>query len=133
VRTEVLKPKRDIVTVGGKEGLAFNDALEAVESLDAPAETYIRLNVALGENGAMGPDWAERARRACVAKNYRYCIVNPIRKEVAAKASAEKKPLSIEELRELSNDEVVTILSSRRSLTPRQCELVKGLLAEVVS
>ena len=133
VRTEVLKPKRDIVTVGGKEGLAFNDALEAVESLDAPAETYIRLNVALGENGAMGPDWAERARRACVAKNYRYCIVNPIRKEVAAKASAEKKTLSIEELRELSNDEVVTILSSRRSLTPRQCELVKGLLAEVVS
>ena len=132
VRTEVLKPKRDIVTVGGREGLAFDEALKAVESLDAPAETYIRLNVALGENGAIGPDWAERARRACASKNYRYCLVNPIRKEAVGRA-AERKMLSVEELRELSNEEVVTILSARRSLTLRQCELVKGLLEEVVA
>ena len=122
---------RDVVTVGGREGLAFDDALKAVEALGAPAETYIRLNVALGENGAVGPDWAERARRACVAKNYRYCMVNPIRKEVAGIAAAERKMLSVEELKELSNDEVVTILSTRRSLTPRQCELIKRLMEEV--
>ena len=133
LRTEVLKPKRDIVTVGGKEGLVIDDALKAVESLDAPPETYIRLNVALGENGAVGPDWAERARRACVAKNYRYCTINPIRKEVAGIAAAEKRMLTVEELKELSNDEVVKILSTKRLLTPRQCELVKGLLDEVVA
>ena len=133
LRTELLQPKRGIATVGGKEGLAFDDALKAVESLGAPAETYVRLNVALGENGAVGPDWAERARRACVAKSYRYCTVNPIRKEVSDSVAAEKKVLSVEELKELSNDEVVTILSARRSLTPRQRELVKGLLDEVVA
>lgn len=133
LRTEVLKPMRDVVTVGGKEGLAFDDALKAVESLDAPAETYVRLNVALGENGAVGPDWAERARRACAAKSYRYCTVNPIRKETVGNAAAEKKMLSVEELKELSNGEVVEILSMKRSLTPRQCELIKGLLDEVVA
>ena len=131
LRTEVLAPMRDVVTVGGREGLAFDDALKAVEALGAPAETYIRLNVAIGENGAIGPDWAERARRACAAKNYRYCMVNPIRKEVAGIAAAERKMLSVEELKELSNDEVVTILSTRRSLTPRQCELIKRLMEEV--
>ncbi len=133
LRTEVLKPLRSVVTVGGREGLPFEDALKAVESLDAPAETYIRLNVALGENGAIGPDWAERARSACVAKEYRYCTINPVRKESAVKAAAERKMLSVDELRELSNEEVVKILSARRSLTPRQCELVKALLEEVVA
>ncbi|MBQ6329963.1 MAG: hypothetical protein IJI35_13175, partial [Kiritimatiellae bacterium] len=77
------------------------------------------------------PDWAERARRACVAKNYRYCMVNPIRREVAGNAAAARKVLSVEELKELSNEEVVAILSSRRSLTPRQCELIKLLMEEV--
>ena len=130
-RTVVLKPKRELVTVGGKEGLGFDDALKAVEGLGAPAETYVRLNVALGEGGSVGPDWAERARRACVAKNYRYCTINPIRKEVAGKAAEVKKMLTVAELKELSNEKVIEILSARRSLTPRQCELVKGLMEEV--
>ncbi len=131
LRTVVLTPKRELFTVGGKEGLSLDDALKAVEELAAPAETYVRLNVALGEGGSVGPDWAERARRACVAKNYRYCTINPIRKEVAGKAAAERKVLTVAELKELSNEKVIEILSARRSLTSRQCELVKGLMEEV--
>ena len=131
LRTVVLEPMRKLVTVGGKEGFVFEDALTAVESLGASAETYIRLNVALGEGGVVGPDWAERARRACVAKGLRYCTINPIRKEVAREAAAEKKVLTVAELKELSNEKVVEILSARHSLTQRQCELVKELLEEV--
>ena len=133
LRTEVLAPKRTVVTVGEREGLAFEEALKAVEALDAPAETYIRLNVALGEGAAVGPDWSERARSACAARKYRYCTINPIRKEAAGSAAPERRMLSVEELKELSNDEVVKILSERRSLTERQRELVKGLLEEVVA
>jgi exonuclease SbcD len=131
LRTESLKPKRDVVTVGGGDGLPFEDALRAVEELDAPFETYIRLNVALVENGMVGPDWAERARRACSAKNYRYCTINPIRREAAGRATARERMLSVAELKELSNEKVVEILSARRSLTARQCELIKGLMEEV--
>ena len=133
LRTEVLAPKRAVVTVGGREGVPFEEALKAVAALGAPAETYIRLNVALAEGGAVGPDWSERARAACAAKGYRYCTINPIRKEVAGGAPSERRMLSVEELKELSNDEVVKILSDRRSLTERQRELVKGLLEEVVA
>ncbi|MBR2837390.1 MAG: exonuclease SbcCD subunit D [Kiritimatiellae bacterium] len=129
LRTEVLKPARGLVTVGGRDGLAFDDALKAVAALDAPPETYIRLNVALGEGGAVGPDWSERARLACAAKNYRYCAVNPVRREPAGKA-AERKVLSVAELRGLSNDKVVEILSERHSLTPRQRELLMGIMED---
>ena len=130
LRTEVLRPLRDVVTVGGRDGLPFDAVLKAVDVLDARPETYIRLNVALGEGGAVGPDWAERARRACAAKGCRYCAINPIRKEVAG-VSATAKVLTVAELRELSNEKVVEILAARRSLTPRQRELVRALMEEV--
>ncbi|MBQ3288038.1 MAG: exonuclease SbcCD subunit D [Kiritimatiellae bacterium] len=130
VRTEVLKPMRDVVTAGGKNGLPFEEALRAVEELDAQSETYIRLNVALGENGAIGPDWAERARRACSSKGYRYCTINPIRKEAAGNAAA-ARVITVAELKELSNEKVIEILSARHSLTPRQCDLIKKLMEEI--
>ena len=131
LRTEVLAPLREVVTVGDRDGLSFDAALKAVNELGCPAETYIRLNVALGENGVVGPDWSERARCACVAKNYRYCTINPIRKEASAEAAVAAKVLTVEELKELSNEKVVEVLSARHALTPRQKELLKGLMAEV--
>ena len=131
LRTEVIKPMRDLVTVGGRDGVAFEDALKAVEQLDDPSETYVRLNVALDEGGVVGADWAERARLACSAKNYRYCVINPIRKETAEKAASAKKVLTVAELKELSNEKVVDILSEKYSLTPRQRELIKALMKEM--
>jgi hypothetical protein len=41
--------------------------------------------------------------------------------------------LTMAELKELSNDEVLRILSTRHELTDRQCELVKSLMEEVRS
>jgi exonuclease SbcD len=131
LRTVVLKPKRELVTVGGKEGLGFEDALKAVKGLGAPAGSYVRLNVALGEGGSAGPDWAERARRACAEGGFRYCTINPIRNVAAGEAAEKKEVLTVAELKELSNEKVIEMLSARRSLTPRQCELVKGLMEEV--
>ena len=131
VRTEVLKPLRGVVTVGGREGMPFEDALKEVEKLDAAPETYIRLNVALGENDAVGPDWVESARRACAAWKYRYCTINPVRRESNRKETAARKVLTVAELRELSNEKVVEILAGKHSLSQRQCELIKGLMEEV--
>lgn len=131
LRTEVLKPMRDIVTIGGEKGLAFEEALKSIASLDAPPEAYIRLNVALDENGVVGPDWVETARRTCAERNYRYCVINPIRKETPEKAAAAEKVLTVAEIKELSNEKVVEVLAEKRSLTPRQRELIKGLMEEM--
>lgn len=124
-----LAPKRALETIGKEAPLAFSEALNRLAAAAFPAETYIRLNVALGATEAVGPDWTERARQACAAKGYRYCVINAIREELAEEGEqAGRSGLTINELRELSDDEVVEILSARRALTPRQCELVKSLM-----
>ena len=129
LRAEVFKPMRDLVTVGGKDGVAFEAAVKAVEEIVASPETYVRLNVSLGEGDVVGADWTERARKACCAKGLRFCVNNPIRTETSEKPEA-KKVLTMEELKELSNDEVLQILSTRQRLSDRQRELVKSLMEE---
>ena len=129
VRTEVFEPLHALVTLGGKDGLPFEEALKQVAEATLPADTYIRLNVRLGAGELPGPDWTERARKACCAKGLRFCVNNPIRTETSEKQET-KKVLTMEELKELSNDEVLQILSTRQRLTQRQCELVKALMEE---
>ena len=129
VRTEVFEPLYALVTLGGKDGLPFEEALKQVAEATFSADTYIRLNVRLGAGELPGPDWTERARKACCAKGLRFCVNNPIRTETSEKQET-KKLLTMEELKELSNDEVLQILSTRQRLSDRQCELVKSLMEE---
>ena len=129
VRTEVFEPLHALVTLGGKDGLPFEEALKQVAEATLPADTYIRLNVRLGAGELPGPDWTERARKACCAKGLRFCVNNPIRTETSEKQET-KKMLTMEELKELSNDEVLQILSTRQRLSDRQRELVKSLMEE---
>jgi len=132
VRTEVLEPVHELVTLGGEEGLPFDKALECVQEVTLPADTYIRINVRLGAGELPGPDWSERARRACADKGLRFCVNNPVR--TASPDNAEsKKMLSMAELKELSDDEVLEILSARHEMSPRQRELVKTLMKEVLA
>lgn len=129
-RTKVFKPLHALATIGGKEGLPFEDALKELAEAPLPAGTYIRLNVRLGVGELPGSDWTERARQACAAKGLRYCVVNPVRTE-APERQVGKMTLTLAELKKLSNDEVLHILSTRHELTDRQCELVKSLMEEV--
>ncbi len=132
VRTEVFEPLHALVTFGGQEGLPFDKALESVQMATLPAGTYIRLNVKLGIGELPDPDWSERARQACAAKGLKFCVNNPIR--VASPDNVgSKKMLSMAELKELSDDEVLEILSARHEMSPRQLELVKTLMKEVLA
>ncbi|MBQ6142445.1 MAG: exonuclease SbcCD subunit D [Kiritimatiellae bacterium] len=127
VRTEVFEPLRMLETIGGDEGVLFEEALRLVGASDLPVDTYIRLNVRMGASEMCGPDWTERARKECVAKGFRFCVINPIREEAPGKQE-DRKMLTMAELRELSNDEVLHILSARHELSDRQRELVKSLM-----
>ena len=129
VRTEVFEPLHALVTLGGKDGIPFDEALKQVAEATLPADTYIRLNVRLGVGELPGPGWTERARKACCAKGLRFCVNNPIRTETSEKQETKRMP-TMEELKELSNDEVLQILSTRQRLSQRQCELVKSLMEE---
>ena len=131
-RTQVFAPLHALATIGGKDGLPFEDALKALAESPLPPGTYIRLNVRLGVGELSGPDWTERARKDCAAKGFRFCLINPVRTE-APERQESKMTLTMAELKELSNDEVLRILSTRHELTDRQCALVKSLMEEVRS
>lgn len=132
VRTEVFEPVYPLVTLGGQDGLPFDKAIECLQEAALPAGTYIRLNVKLGVGELPDPDWSERARRACAGKGLKFCVNNPIR--IASPDNAEsKKMLTMAELKELSDDEVLEILSARHEMSPRQRELVKTLMKEVLA
>ena len=126
-RTREFRPLRALETIGGREGLPFEEALARLNAAAFPAETYIRLNVRLGAGELPGPDWTERARKACEAKGFRFCVNNPIRDEAPA-GRAVRKALAMAELRSLSDEEVLDILSARHEMTDRQRELVGTLM-----
>ena len=132
VRTEIFKPLHELVTLGGRDGQAFDDVLRQVAEAVLPTGTYIRLNVHLGIGELPGADWSERARKTCGAKGFRFCVNNPIRTEVSEKQRS-KKMLTMAELRKLSDDEVLQILSTRHELTDRHREMIKSLMKEITA
>ena len=127
VRTVEFEPLHGLATLGGEKGLPFDEALAAVANATLPADTYVRLNVHLGPGELPGPDWSERSRQACAAKGLRFCLNNPIRTENPAKPE-DRKMLTMAELKELSDDDVLEILSNRHELTARQLDLVRSLM-----
>lgn len=131
-RTRVFAPLHALVTIGGKEGLPFEDALKRLAEAALPSGTYVRLNVRLGAGELSGPDWTEMARQACAALGLRFCVVNPVRTE-APEGRENRMALTMAELRRLSDDEVIEVLSTRHELTDRQRALVRSLMEEARS
>ena len=129
VRTEVFEPLHALATLCGDEGKPFEEALQEVAGAELPQDTYVRLNVRLGPGEMPGPDWTERSRKACLAKGLRFCLNNPIRTEAAEKGGS-KPVLTMAELKELSVDEVLQILSDKHELTDRHRELIRSLMQE---
>lgn len=131
-RTETFRPLHALVTLGGKDGLPFDEALGLVGEADLPADTYVRLNVRLGVGELPDPEWTERARQACLAKGFRFCVNNPVRAKSPDTSDA-RKTLTVSELKELSDDEVLDILARRHALSERQRELVRELMKDVMA
>ncbi len=130
VRTEAFPPLHALVTLGGEMGQPFETVLGQVVEASLPEDTYVRLNVSIGAGELPGPDWTERSRQACAAKGFRFCVNNPIRVEEPEKRE-DRKMLTVTEIRNLSDDKVLDILSERHELTERHRNLIKSLMEEV--
>ena len=128
-RTVAFEPKRPLATLGGADGQPFEEALATVAGATLAPETYVRLNVRLAPGELPLPDWTERARRACAARNLRFCLNHPVRAEEPA-GPADAVALTVAKLKELSDDEVVAILSARHELTARHRELMRSLMRD---
>ena len=129
VRTEIFEPLHALVTIGGESGKPFDEALGLVAGANLPGDTYVRLNVRLAAGELPGPNWSELARQACLARGLRFCVNNPVR-EGSPERLNDAGTLTVGELRELSDDMVLDILSGLHELTGRHRELIKSLMEE---
>ena len=130
LKTRVLTPLRELVTIGGKSGLPFADALKELSGRSVAEGSYVRFNVALGPGERVQVEWTERARQAAESRKLRFCLVNPV-SVAAEQAKGAARELTMQELKELSDEEVLAVLSAARQLTDRQRELLRGLMAEI--
>ncbi len=131
VRTENFEALRSLVTIGGEEGVEFEEALkQLVERNDFAGETYIRLNVALATGMSASPEWAERARKAASDKGLRFCTINLIRAKSEETENASAAQKSLAEIKALSRSELIEILAKRKSLGEKQVELLEKVLEE---
>lgn len=129
VRTVAFDPLHALVTLCGDAGKPFDEALAEVAAASLRPDTYIRINVRLGAGEVPAPDWTERARKACAARGLRFCLNNPVR-DAATEGGGSKTALTLSELKELSGDDLLRILSESHELSPRHRELMKSLIGE---
>lgn len=126
-------PLHALATLGGKEGKPFDEVMKEFAEKDLVPETYVRLNVVLQNGEDVLADWVERARKLAIERSLRYCTINPIRTaEDVAQPLAEQR-LTTQQLKELSNDAVLDILSEVHELSERQKELLKDLMAKMAN
>lgn len=133
VRSVAIEPMRALKTIGGEDGLDFESALQTFAATDLPDDAYVRFNVRLAADALPGADWKERARKACADRGLRFCVINPIREAAPENNEVSHRKLTMEELKELSDDEVLTILSAQHPLSDRQRELLGGLLRDLAA
>ena len=131
LRTARFEPLRGLRTIGGRDGLPFEDALKDLEAAELPPETYVRLNVVVAAGERIPVEWTERARQMSASRGFRFCLLNPVRPAAEPQSAAHGARLTMEALKELSDEEVLTILSSARKMTDRQKELLRGLMTEL--
>jgi len=131
VRTVRFEPLRALHTLGGEEGRRFGELLEEIPRAGLAEGSYVRLRVALGAGETAEADWEARARAAAAAAGLRYGRIRRVEAAGEAEAGSAPRGVTIEELRELSDERVVELLAAARNLTPGETELLRGVLADL--
>lgn len=132
VRTVPFAPLRALKTVGGAGGMTFEDAVKALATEDIRKDAYVRLNVALGQDEPVGAEWTETARKAAEERGLRFCLINPIRDVAECDGGVvPKTALTMDQIRDLSNDDLLKVLNDRHELSGRQRQLLSELLRQI--
>lgn len=132
VRTERFRPLRELHTLGDGTGGCFEELLEELPRAGFPPESYLRLRVALGAGELPGADWEARARAAAEAAGLRFCRIKNVAAEVAGSTTA-APAITLDELRELSDERVVELLTAAKNLTGDEAALLRGVLADLAA
>ncbi|MGN0032649.1 MAG: exonuclease SbcCD subunit D [Candidatus Limimorpha sp.] len=112
------------------KGATVEDSLTLLERVKNE-DVYVRLNVriASGKSPAEANEkilrWLENNEHRC-----HFCLINPIR-ETSIANSIEDKTLSLNELIELSSEQIVEIANAAKDLTDKQKEMLANLIKQI--
>lgn len=130
VATERFTSLRAVETLGGSQGAPFKELLDAIPTAGFAPGTYLRLRASLALGELPGTDWPERARTAAEAAGLRYCRIAAVRADDPGGAP-DAPALTLDEVRELSDEQVLGILKAARQLTDAETDLLRGLLSDL--
>ncbi len=128
VRRAWFAPLRAVATLGGTEGWPFGELLAAIPGAGLAEGTYLRLRVALSRGELPGADWSDRARAVAEGAGLRFCRLAAVKPPPAEGAAPE---LTLDEVRELTDEQVAAILRTAKDLTDAEVELLRGVMAEL--
>jgi hypothetical protein len=86
------------------------------------------LRVALSRGELPGADWSDRARAVAEGAGLRFCRLAAVKPPPAEGAAPE---LTLDEVRELTDEQVAAILRTAKDLTDAEVELLRGVMAEL--
>lgn len=128
VKSVDLEARCPLLTVGGPAGLPWADALNELNSLEAPSGSYVRLNVA--DDPTLPDNAVELARRASAEHGLRFCVLNRVR---PGRTSSEHSDTSmtVEELRQRSPLDIARIYAD--AVGEVFDEDMESLLSEIIN
>ena len=91
---------------------------------------FVRVNVSMGADEPEGPNWREIVRAQTESKHGRFALLNPIRAKVANSESPVKN-MTMQEIRTLTDEDVIGLLAAEHALSDEQKDLLRGLLSEM--
>ena len=110
----------------------MEDALRRLGEDDIVPNSYIRLNVALAKDEQIPTDVLEKARRLAEERGFRFCLINPIRDAGSEdEKESHNRDLTMDQIREMSDEDMLTVLDDHQKLTDHQKDLLRGLLAKL--
>ena len=130
VKTVELLEKYRLVTVGGEKGLPFEEAMKELGKTELQEGDFVRVNVSMGADEPEGPNWRETARAQTESKHGRFALLNPIREKVANSESPVKS-MTMQEIRKLTDEDVIGLIAAEHALSAEQKDLLRGLLSEM--
>lgn len=133
VTTVTLKPRRELVTIGGPDGMDEEELTAALTDAasDLPDGTFIRLNLRLPE-GTIFPrrETIAHLSALCGDLGLEYCTTNLLRSR-RDDAAALHTALTVSEMRDMTEEEIAAGLFRRKGL--EWSDELAGLLAEAVA
>lgn len=123
---EITNP-HPLVTLPTESALPFEETMALLRNFESDIPAYIRLNVLVFPDNYISPDAPEQAVEATNGKKCRFCIINRVL-QADTTTQNEVPTFSIQKIKELSTDGILTIANNHATISDEQTEMLRQVI-----